>query len=156
VTGPVPGRVENLMSACRHTRIFAWKICAAALLCVPAGASAQPVYKQFDTAGHTTYGDRPDPAASTATIPALDVARALARSTAMSSRGAAIIDANEAARRLNQAEHAQCPERLPDEQARSADVIAAKEVRCQAKLRRAIEQAQRRVDNTNRLLRASR
>ncbi len=146
------------MSACRRMRILAWKICAAALLCVPAGAAAQLVYKQFDAAGHITYGDRPDPAASTATTPTLDVAHALARSTAMSSRGAAIIDANEAVRRLRQAEHAQCPERIPDEQARSADALAAKDryANCQARLRRAIEQAQLRVDKTNRLLRASR
>jgi hypothetical protein len=155
---PVSGRVENLMSACRRTRILAWKICAAALLCVPASASAQLVYKQFDDAGRIAYSDRPDAASPTptATIPALDVARALARSTAMSSRGAAIIDANEAARRLSQAEHAQCPERLPDGQARSAGAIAAKDASCQARLRRAIEQAQRRVDKTSRLLRASR
>jgi hypothetical protein len=145
------------MSACRRTRILAWKVCAVALLCVPASVAAQLVYKQFDTVGHTTYSDRPDAASPTptATIPALDVARALARSAAMSSRGAAIIDANEAARRLSQAEHAQCPERLPDEQVRSTGVIAAKDATCQARLRRAIEQAQRRVDKTNRLLRAS-
>jgi len=134
------------------------EICAVALLCAPAGVAAQLVYKQFDAAGRITYSDRSDPASSTSTATvtaALDVERALARSTAMSSRGAAIIDANEAERRLKQVEREQCPEQPPPVQARGADAIAVnhRQASCQHELRRAIERAQRRVDKASRLLR---
>ena len=116
------------MNANSRIRNVAWKICAMALLGVAPGVAAQLVYKEFDAAGRVMYGDRPDPAALSspaAVKPALDVVSALAASTAMSSRAAALIDANEAARRLKQAEQEreQGAERLPDEQVRGANAI---------------------------------
>jgi hypothetical protein len=149
------------MNASPRARILAWKICVMAMLCVPAGAGAQLVYKQFDDVGRITYSDRPDAASPTPTeaVAALDVVKALAGSTAMSSRTAVVIDANEAERRLKQAERAreQGAERLPEEQGRGANAIEMSQRywRRQDELRRAVEQAQRRVDKTNRLLRAS-
>jgi Domain of unknown function (DUF4124) len=133
-----------------------------AMLCVPAGAGAQLVYRQFDDAGRITYSDRPGPASASPTeaVAALDVVRALAGSTAMSSQAAVVIDANEAERRLKQAERAreQGAERLPEEQVRGANAIEMSQRywRRQDELRRAVELAQRRADKANRLLRASR
>jgi hypothetical protein len=137
-----------------------WRICAAALLCAAAGAPAQTIYKQVDAAGHVTYTDRPDttPSPRPATVPALDVANALASNTAMSSRHAATIDANEAARRLRQAqlEREQGAERLPGEQAHDTDasVVNQRYWQRQEELRRVVVQAQRRLDETGRSLRA--
>ena len=144
----------------RQVRNIVGRICAAVFLCAAAGVSAQTVYKQADAAGHITYTDRPDTAPSppTAKVPALDVANALASASAMSSRGAAIINSNEAARRLRQAEREreQGAERLPGEQAHGADanVMNRRYWQRQDELRRAVEQAQRRSDETGRVLRA--
>jgi hypothetical protein len=150
------------MNARRRVRSAAWTLCAAALLCAAASAPAQTIYKQVDAAGRITYTDRPDaaPSPQTATDPAFDVASALAGSTAMSSRHAAIIDANEAARRLRQArlERAQGANRLPGEEARGADAGAANDRyrRRQDALWRAVELAQHRSSETSRALRAHR
>ena len=74
----------------------------------------------------------------------------------MSSRGAAIIDANEAMRRLEQVELElkQGAERLVGEQAHGADANAANQRYRQRQddLRRAVEHAQRRSDKTGRAL----
>ena len=148
------------MNSCRRSRKLVWRICAAAFLCAAAGVSAQTVYKQADAAGHITYTDRRDTAPSppTAEVPALDVANALASASVMSSRGAAIVNSNEAARRLRQAEREreQGAQRLPGEQAHGADVneMNRRYWQRQDELRRAVEQAQRRSDETGRVLRA--
>ena len=75
----------------------------------------------------------------------------------MSSRGAAIIDANEAMRRLGQAEleRKQGAERLPGEQASGTDTSVADDRyrQRQDELRRAVIYAQRRSDKTDRALR---
>jgi hypothetical protein len=77
----------------------------------------------------------------------------------MSSRAAALIDANEAARRLKQAEHEreQGAERLPDEQVRGANAIVMSQRywRRQDELSRRVEQARRRWAEANRMLAAS-
>ena len=142
----------------RCVRNGARGICAAALLCAAAAVpAAQTVHKQIDTAGNTTYSDRPDTTLLPRTVQALDVVNALARNSAMSSRGAVIIDANEAARRLGQAQREleQGAESLPGEQA-DAGVNAGKHLylRRQEELLRAVEYAQRRSDKTGRALRA--
>ncbi len=125
---------------------------------VAAGALAQTVHKQIDAAGHITYSDRPDTTPAPPTIPALDVANALASNSAISSRRAATIDANEAMRRLGQAEleRKEGSERLPGEQVHGADASGANHRyrQRQEELRRAVEQAQRRSDATDRALRA--
>lgn len=137
-----------------------WLFCAMALLHAAAGAPAQTVYRQVDAAGRITYTDRPDatPPPRAVTVPALDVASALAGNSPMSSRHAALIDANEAARRLRQAqrEREQGAERLPGEQARGADASAANHryAQRQEQLLREVEQAQRRLSETSRSLRA--
>lgn len=146
----------------RRVRNIAWRICAAAFLCAAAGVSAQTVYKQIDAAGRITFTDRPDtiPSPTTATVPALDVANALASNSAISSPRAATIDANEAARRLGQAqlERKQGAQRLPGEQAHGSDasVVNDRYWRRQEQLQRAVEQAQRRSSETGWSLHARR
>jgi len=92
--------------------------------------------------------------------PALDVANALASNSAISSRQAAVTDANEAARRLRQAqlEREQGAERLPGEQAHATDASGVNPPywRRQEELRRGVELAQRRSSETGRSLRAHR
>lgn len=144
----------------RHVRNIVWRICAAALLCAAAGVSAQTVFKQFDAAGRVTFTDRPDtaPSPSTALAPALDVASALASNSVISTRRAATIDANEAARRLGRAqlERKQGAQPLPGEQARGTDasVLNQRYLRRQEKLRHVHEQAQRRASAAVQMLRA--
>jgi ribosomal protein L19E len=86
--------------------------------------------------------------ASAQAVSALDVANALARNTAISSRPAAIIDSKEAARRLGKAQLArsQGAQPLPGERAGSAgaSVVNHRYWQRQEKLRRAVEQAQHR------------
>ena len=149
------------MNSRRHRlRDAAWTACAMALLCAAAGVSAQMIHRQIDVAGRVTYTDRPDTAAISGakTTPALDVAAALAGSSAMSSRYAATVDANEAARRLRQTERERerGAERLSSEQAHAGDASAANDRyrRRQETLRHGVEQAQRRSSETGRLLRA--
>ena len=143
----------------RHpVRHIVLSILAAALLCAAAGVTAQTIYKQVDAAGRITYSDRPGTTLSPPTVPALEVANALASNSAISSRSAATIDANEAARRLRQAEREreQGAERLPGEQAHGADAngVNRRYWQRQEELRRVVEQAQRRSGETGRALRA--
>jgi len=92
--------------------------------------------------------------------PPPDVANAPARNSAISSRRAAIVEANEAARRLGQARLAR--ERgakpLSGEQARGTDASAVNHRywRRQEKLRHEVEQALRRSNETRQSLHASR
>lgn len=146
----------------RHSLNIVWSLCAAAWLCAATGVPAQTIYKQVDAAGHTTYTDRPDTTLppQAASIPALDVRTALASNSAMSSRGAALIDANEAARRLRQAqlERELGAERLPGEEAHGADASVANQRyrQRQDELRRRVELAQRRLSDAVRSLSAHR
>ncbi len=141
-------------------RNIARSVCAVALLCGAAGACAQAIHKEIDAAGRITYSDQPEttPSRHFATVPALDVANALARNAAISSRFAAIIDVDEAARRLGQAllERSLGAERLPGEQVRGADAPAATQ-RYRARqedLQREVELAVQRATRTARVLRA--
>jgi hypothetical protein len=116
------------MNTRRHVRNTAQGICAAAFVCAAAGASAQ-------------------------TVSALDVASALASSSAISSRSAAMVDASEAARRLGQArlEREQGAQALPGEQAQgtNAGAVNHRYWQRQEKLRRMVEQALRRSNETH-------
>jgi len=111
-----------------HVRHTAQGICAAAFVCAAAGASAQ-------------------------TVSALDVASALAHGSVISSRSAAMVDASEAARRLGQArlEREQGAQALPGEQAQgtNAGVVNHRYWQRQEKLRRMVEQALRRSNETH-------
>lgn len=124
--------------------------------------SAQTVHKEVDAAGRVAFTDRAGTTAhaQTVTVSALDVAHALASSSAISSRPAATIDANEAARRLGQAqlEREQGALPRPGEQARGtgAGVVNHRFWWRQEKLRRLVEQALHRSNETRRSLRARR
>ena len=143
-------------------RNIARSVCAAALLCGTAGVSAQAIHKEIDAAGRVTYTDQPDttPTGHLATVPALDVANALARNAAISSRLAATVDADEAARRLGQAllDRKLGAARQPGERVHGADAAAA-DLRYrlrQEDLQRDVEQALRRASVTSRSLREHR
>ena len=101
------------MNPRRYLRSIASNFCALALLCAAAGAPAQTIYKQVDLAGKVTFTDRPDinlpaqamtSAAQAMTNPALEAPKPPARVGLMTSRRSASIDANEAGRRLAQAQ----------------------------------------------------
>ena len=79
-------------------------LCAVALFCVAGSVSAQAVHSRIDADGRTTYSDRADATPSPrAAAPALEAADAPARRPRISVRQTAVIEANEAARRLKQA-----------------------------------------------------
>jgi hypothetical protein len=91
------------MKSCHNRSLnVVWRICAAAILCVSAGASAQSVYKQVDIDGRITYTDRPEttPLPRAATVSDSGVVSALARNCPMTSMSAATVDFHEATRRL--------------------------------------------------------
>lgn len=127
----------------------------AALLCAAAGVSAQTDFGQRDAAGRAAYSGPPDAAPRTAAVSAAEVARALASNTAMSSRNAAKVDANEAARRLRQTqlEREQGAEPLPRERTLEVGGVSDRYRLRQEKLRQRVEQAQRRLNETRRLRR---
>ncbi len=108
------------MNTRRPVRNIAQAICAVAFVCAAAGASAQ-------------------------TVSSLDVASALASNSAISSRSAAMVDAREAVRRLEQArlEREQGAQALPRERTRGANSRALNHRywQRQEKLRRMVEQA---------------
>jgi hypothetical protein len=126
------------MNSGHRIRTVASGICAAALLCA-SYVDAQTVYKQVDDEGHSVFSDRP-PAKS-----------ALAPTTR---RGARQIEANEAARRLKQAQLER--KRGTDPQAGELTPGTGKGTvnyrywRRQEKLRQVVEQAQRRANETQR------
>jgi hypothetical protein len=127
----------------------------------PAGDGRMTVafYKQVDPEGRVSYGDGADPLRAVALpsgimVSSSDVASALARNAAISSRRAAMIDASEAARRLAQAKR----ERLlgiallPGEDngvAQPGTAIGRYQLR-QNRLNSRVESAQVRVSNTQR------
>ena len=146
------------MNSCRRrVRKIVCRICAAALLCAAAGVSAQTVDKQVDAAGHVTFADRADatPSEPTAPAPAAEAANAPVRYRTISPRRAAIIEANEAARRLAQARLARERSAAPlrHELARGTDARAVNHRywQRQEKLRQVVEQAQLRYNETRRL-----
>ena len=104
-------------------------LCAAALTCAAAGASAQ-------------------------TVSSIDVSRALASNSVISSRHAFAVDANEAARRLEQARRRREQGALPQpgEQALSTEpgLVNHRYWRRQEKLRHLVEQALHRSNETHR------
>ena len=135
------------------------EICVMVLLLASAGSSAQMVHKEIDATGRVTYTDQPatTPSWHFATVPALDVADALAGNFAIASRLAALVDADEAARRLRQTllERKLGVDRLPGELARGAGASAANQryrLRQQG-LQLQVEQALQRARQTSKSLR---
>ena len=130
-------------------------IFAAALACAAAGVSAQAVFKVVDAGGKIMFTDRPEttPAPQAEAAPELDQARSPARIAGTSSRrAAAIVDANEAARRLRQAQlkRKQGMEPMAGERAQGAQggAVNVRYWRRQENLRLLVEQAQRRQRET--------
>lgn len=145
------------MLICRHrTSSIAAGVLAATLICAHAGAFAQSVYRHVAADGHITYSDRPAPDAAEKedTAPPSAVATALAGNTVISSRLATAVDAKEAARRLRQAqlERRQGEQLLPGEtlQGPGDGAHHNRYGRRQDRLRIAVEQAQRRSNETRR------
>lgn len=141
------------MNAHRHVRNIAWRICAAAVLCSSAaGVSAQTIYRNLDGSGNIAYSDRPDttPPSLTAAAQNSDVTKAPDRISGVSSRrAAALVDANEAARRLRQAQlkRKQGIEPMPGEKVQGA--LSHRYWQRQEALRRAVENARRRAGETS-------
>lgn len=161
--------------------------CATVLLCTAAGVSAQTVFKSIDAAGNVRYTDRaatsgpaqtvfrpsdaagyvsyadreaaPRPAPAVFTT-AAHVSRALAGNTAMSSLRAITIDAQEAARSLEQArlERAQGATPLATELAYPGQhhLVTYRYWQRQERLRQATELALRRSNETHSLMGAHR
>ena len=130
------------MNSRQRVGIIASSACAAALLCAAAGVSAQTIYQQVDDEGLTTFSDRS------------------AAKPAIAPRRGAKVEANEAARRLKQAqlERARGMEPRPGELTRGtgARAVNYRYWRRQEKLRIVVEQAQRRSSETLRPQIASR
>jgi len=136
-------------------------LCALALLCAAAGTPAQTIiYKQVDSAGRITFTDRPDAnlPAQAMTGPALEAPKAPAAVVTMASRRSASIDANEAARRLAQAQlmRSEGAEPLPGERTPGTGVPNERYWQRQEKLRVLVEQAQQRANETRMPLLAQR
>jgi hypothetical protein len=143
------------MNARHRSRILASTLLAAVLACAAAVVSAQTVFKVVDAGGKITFTDHPEttPSAQEASTPDADAAHPTTRISGISSRrAAAIVDANESARRLQQAQlkRKQGIAPLPGEQARGArgGTVNERYWRRQEQLRLLVEQAQRRQRET--------
>jgi len=140
------------MSPSRRARRTLPAILAAAILCVAADASAQELYKLVDTAGKITFSDRPDETGVLQPAPEPELVRVPKRIAGISSpRAAVLVNANEAARRLRQAQlkRDQGIEPMPREH--TAGVPNNRYWQRQEKLRIEVEQAQRRSNATQRM-----
>jgi hypothetical protein len=122
---------------------------AASLLLFAASAPAQTIYSKVDTDGHATFSDIP----STAPEPEPEAVapRAPAGVMRIGSRRGAIVNANEAERRLAQAQlkRQQGIAPLPSERVQgSGTSVNHRYWRRQEKLRLDVEKAQQRVNAT--------
>jgi len=113
-------------------------VIALLLLCAAGTVSAQEVFKDVDEAGRTTFSDQPPPV----------------RKSFIAPRRGGKVDVSEAARRLQQAQLA----RMQGLEPRPGEFVRASGTRTlnyrywqrQEKLRRDVEQAQRRSQDTQR------
>ena len=157
------------MNQRRYLRSIASYICALALLCAATGAPAQTIYKQVDLAGKVTFTDRPDinlpaqamtSAAQAMANPALEAPKPPARVGLMTSRRSASIDANEAGRRLTQAQlmRSEGADPLPGELTQSSGAAVPNQRYWQRQdiLRVQVEKAQQRSNETRLALLAQR
>ena len=131
-----------------------WRTCAAAMLCVAAGASAQSVHKEVDIDGRITYTDRTEAMALPQATMAQgsDVASALAGRSPMTSMEAANVDFNEATRRLVRARQSR-EEGMRPRPGESADSAAVRKMnenylQDRRRLDREVAAAQRRSNET--------
>jgi hypothetical protein len=165
-TGALDKPSLTSMNCCRHILLC---LCAGALLCVASAVSAQAIYRQVDPSGGVVYTDRPDtslPGGAELIAPA-PAPRAEEPAPAQAApvirrykQRYAAIDAREAERRLQQArlKRDQGAEPLPGEQLRgtSPSVLNGRYWQRQEQLRREVEAALRRVQETHQVLLAGR
>jgi hypothetical protein len=150
------------MNSRRCIRIAASSVCAAAFVCATAGASAQTIYKRVTLGGDITYTNQPNqaPLSDTETGTEPDAAKAPGRRPYIPARLAAAVNANEAERRLAQAQlkRRQGIKPLPGEQVQGSNgtVLNYRYWQRQEKLRLLVEQAQQRLIQTRRPLVAAR
>ena len=134
---------------------LARSVCAAALFWAASGAWAQlAVYKSVDP-GQATYAEGPGAPSSPQEATAdPESAAPQVKKRALPSRNSAMVNANEARRRLAQAElkRSQGTEPLPGETTRGPDGVAvnSRYWERQVKLRMEVESALRRVNATQR------
>jgi hypothetical protein len=138
------------MNARLRGRLFAASV-AAALLCAAPAASAQlAVYKSIDPEGRITYTDRHEPAFKLADSTEPEAPAAEPKRRALPSRGSAVVNANEAKRRLAQAERKRKlgKEPLAGESIQGPDgtLVSYRYWQRQEKLRIEVELAQRRAN----------
>jgi hypothetical protein len=127
---------------------------AGALALAAANASAQTIYTSVRLDGHKTFSDRPDTTSDPAAEaePPIGVPRTPAGTMAGGSRGATLVNINEAQRRLAQAQRKrqQGMDPLPGERSGAGDAGALNHRywRRQVNLRLEVEQAQQRLNAT--------
>lgn len=144
------------MKSCHNCSLNAlWRICAAAILCVSAGACAQSIHKVADIDGRITYTDRPEttPLPRAATVSDSDVLSAPARNSLMTSMSAATVDFKEATRRLARARQSR-REALEPRRGESTDAAGVRMMneyyqRDLQRLDREVAAAQRRLNETS-------
>lgn len=133
---------------------------AIALLLAAASAAAQTIHTTVGPDGHRTFSDLAGTAPVSEQAPAVEPSRAPAGTMANGSRRAAVVNASEARRRLDQArvKRMQGAQPLPGELAvdQGAGVALDRYWRRQEKLRLAEEKAQRRSNETSEQLRTIR
>lgn len=142
----------------RRIRNIVSTILAAGFFCVATGVPAQTVHWNVDPEGRITVSDLPDatPAPPPEAVPAEEPPRV--RRSTISPRRAAVVEANEAERRLRQARLARERGAEPhaSERVRGAGTVSHRYWQRQEKLRLEAEQALRRSNETRRSLHASR
>jgi len=144
-------------------RNITWGICAVVLAGIATGAQAQTVFKQVDIAGRITYTDTPESTAGAqeADSPELAAPKPRHRIVNISPRRVTVaVDAKEAARRLGKAQQQRKLGAQPmageQTEVSGASALNYRYWRRQEKLRIQVEQAQRRSNETSRLLLAQR
>jgi hypothetical protein len=146
------------MNPIRRIPSITSSLCGLALLCAAAGAQAQTIYKQVDSAGRVTFTDRPDSSlpSQSMTGAALEAPRGPASVALMTAQRSAAINANEAGRRLAQAQlmRSEGADMMPGDwtQSSSAGVPNQRYWQRQEKLRMVVERAQQRATETRQLL----
>lgn len=123
-----------------------------ALLCGAEHIAAQAIHRQVDAAGHITYSDiAGEPVPASRRPGAAEVQHALDNETAISSRSAAAIDAEEAERRLARSRLQRAEGESPlagEREPGSSGALNHRYWQRQEKLLRRVDEAQRRVDET--------
>jgi hypothetical protein len=140
---------EHRMNPRRHAHATLTAILAAAILCAATGASAQKVYKMVDAGERVTFTDQPGLSPELELAPEPETLRQPKRIAGISSpRAAAAVDASESARRLRQAQLKRFEGMEPMPGELTSGVPNNRYWQRQEKLRRLVEMAQRRQQET--------